>query len=283
MDPIKIIECPRDAMQGLARFIPTEKKIRYLNILLQTGFDTLDFGSFVSPAVIPQMADTAEVLKGLRPGEKTKLLAIVANLRGVQEALKFSEITYLGYPFSISETFQRRNTNKGIKEALEDVSKMLELVDRSDKKAVLYLSMAFGNPYGDEWSEEIAGYWLSQLAGRGASIVSLSDTIGAASENLIENMFSRISTDFPQLEIGLHLHSPPATAAAKIEAAYRCGCRRFDSALRGYGGCPMAKDELTGNIATEALIDILENHQESLELNHEKLREALEFSEVIFS
>ena len=270
-------------MQGLARFIPTEKKIRYLNILLHTGFDTLDFGSFVSPAVIPQMADTAEVLKGLRPGEKTKLLAIVANLRGVQEALKFSEITYLGYPFSISETFQRRNTNKGIKEALEDVSKMLELVDRSDKKAVLYLSMAFGNPYGDEWSEEIAGYWLSQLAGRGASIVSLSDTIGAASENLIENMFSRISTDFPQLEIGLHLHSPPATAAAKIEAAYRCGCRRFDSALRGYGGCPMAKDELTGNIATEALIDILENHQESLELNHEKLREALEFSEVIFS
>ncbi|SFP84810.1 hydroxymethylglutaryl-CoA lyase [Hymenobacter arizonensis] len=252
---MKLIECPRDAMQGLPDFIPTATKTEYLNTLLQVGFDTLDFGSFVSPKAIPQLRDTAEVLAGLDlSSTPTKLLAIVANLRGAETALQHPEISYLGFPLSVSATFQRRNTNQSTAEALADVAAMHEQCERSGKTLVTYLSMGFGNPYGDAWSPEIVTDFTEQLAALGVRIVALSDTIGASTAATITPLFSALIPAFPAIEFGAHLHTTPTTWHEKVAAAYEGGCRRFDGAIGGIGGCPMAADELTGNMATENLL-----------------------------
>jgi hydroxymethylglutaryl-CoA lyase len=271
-------------MQGLHEFVPTELKAEYINLLLQVGFDTIDFGSFVSPKAIPQMRDTAEVLKKLNlPATQSKLLAIVANLRGAEDAAQFDEITYLGFPFSISETFQQRNTNSSIEESLTTVQKMVEVCATRKKEAVVYLSMGFGNPYRDEWSTEVAEQWTEKLVNAGVEIISLADTTGVSSAEKINYLFPTLAERFPEVEFGVHLHSTPDTWKEKIEAAYQSGCRRFDSALKGYGGCPMATDDLTGNIATENLIGYLSAQGEDLELDMEKWQETMEFSDVIFS
>ncbi|NQX37562.1 hydroxymethylglutaryl-CoA lyase [Pedobacter steynii] len=280
---IKLIECPRDAMQGIHHFIDTDLKAEYINLLLQVGFDTIDFGSFVSPKAIPQLKDTAEVLSKLDLSQsKSKLLAIVANLRGVEEAVKYKEISYLGFPFSISETFQMRNTNSTIAASLDTVKQMLELCDQNDKTAVVYLSMGFGNPYGDEWNEEIVENWAGILAENGVKILSLSDTTGVSSPEKIKAILPGLIAKFPQIEVGVHLHSTPETRIEKIEAAYESGCLRFDSALKGFGGCPMATDDLTGNLATEDLIWFLESKGEKLNLNMEKWKAAVQLSSKIF-
>ena len=255
---MKLIECPRDAMQGLPDFIPTTTKTAYLNTLLEVGFDTLDFGSFVSPKAIPQLRDTAEVLAGLDLSRsKTKLLAIVANRRGAETAALHPEISYLGFPLSVSETFQRRNTNQTTAEALADVAAMHELCERRGKTLVAYLSMGFGNPYGDAWSPEIVTDFTQQLAALGIRIVALSDTIGASTTATITPLFSALIPAFPDIEFGAHLHTTPATWREKVSAAHHAGCRRFDGAIGGIGGCPMATDELTGNMATENLLAFL--------------------------
>ncbi|MDO7852168.1 hydroxymethylglutaryl-CoA lyase [Hymenobacter convexus] len=255
---MKLIECPRDAMQGLHDFIPTATKTAYLNALLQVGFDTLDFGSFVSPKAIPQLRDTAEVLAGLDlTNSKTKLLAIVANQRGAETAAQHPEISYLGFPLSVSETFQRRNTNQTTAEALADVAAMHELCERTGKTLVTYLSMGFGNPYGDAWSPEIVTNFTQQLAALGVRIVALSDTVGTSSAATIAPLFSALIPAYPSIEFGAHLHTTPGTWREKVAAAYEAGCRRFDGAIGGFGGCPMAADELTGNMATENLVAFL--------------------------
>lgn len=281
---MKLIECPRDAMQGLQDFVPTRIKAAYLNLLLTIGFDTLDFGSFVSPRAVPQMKDTAEVLEKLDlSSTKTKLLAIVANTRGAEEAVRHDEITYIGFPFSISETFQQRNTNSGISESLKTVETILTLCQKHNKKAVIYLSMAFGNPYGDEWNAEIISSRTEELAERGCTIISLADTVGVSTEQKIKEILPGLISHFKDIEFGVHLHSSPDTWYEKIDAAYMSGCKRFDSALRGYGGCPMAADKLVGNIATEHLVEYLASNNEELQLNREKFQEALEFSNRIFT
>lgn len=256
---IKIIECPRDAMQGIKNFIPTEQKIAYLNKLLKVGFDTLDFGSFVSPKAIPQMRDTADVLKGLDLDTTTKLLAIVANTRGAAQACEFEEIRYLGYPFSISETFQLRNTNATIEDSLGRLMRIKELADQAGKEVVVYLSMGFGNPYGDPWNVDIVAHWVEQLSQRGFSILQLSDTIGVATPDSIAYLFSGLIPQYPNIEIGAHLHTIPNEWKAKIQAAYSNGCKRFDGAFKGYGGCPMAKDDLTGNMPTEQILHFFDD------------------------
>ena len=279
----KLVECPRDAMQGLHDFVPTELKSEYLNLLLQVGFDTLDFGSFVSPKAIPQMADTAEVLANLDLiNTSTKLLAIVANLRGVEEAIKHKQISYIGFPFSISETFQQRNTNSSINQSLTTVEEMLSLCDKSNKKAVVYLSMGFGNPYGDEWNYEIVENWADVLVGKGVEIISLADTVGISTPEKIKAILPKLISKFSDKEIGIHLHSTPTERFEKIEAAYDCGVKRIDSALKGFGGCPMAADDLTGNIATEDVISFLNSKGEGLNLNMEKWSEAMVLSGKIF-
>jgi hydroxymethylglutaryl-CoA lyase len=283
-DTIKLTECPRDAMQGLHDFIPTELKAEYINLLLQVGFDTIDFGSFVSPKAIPQMADTAEVLKRLDlSNTKSKLLAIIANYRGAEEAAQHDEITYLGYPFSISETFQQRNTNSTLTDSFELVKKMQELCTSRNKQLLVYLSMGFGNPYGDEWNVEIISNWAEKLVNEGIKNIALADTIGVATPEQIKTIYPTLVKGFPQAEFGVHLHSTPATWREKAEAAYQSDCKRFDSALKGYGGCPMAKDELTGNIATENLIDYLESQNALSGLNMGKFRETMNYSGKIFS
>jgi len=256
MNQIKIIECPRDAMQGIkSHFIPTTDKARYINALLKVGFDTIDFGSFVSPKAIPQMRDTAELLSLLDMNQSdSKLLAIVANLRGASDACQFEQINYLGFPFSISENFQMRNTGKTIAQSLTALQQILELAVKNDKQLVAYLSMGFGNPYGDPWNADIVGEWTETLAKMGVSILSLSDTIGVARGETIAHLFSNLIPMYPEVEFGAHLHTHPASWYEKIEAAYEAGCRRFDGAIRGFGGCPMAKDDLTGNMPTEKLI-----------------------------
>jgi hydroxymethylglutaryl-CoA lyase len=280
---IKLIECPRDAMQGIHHFIDTNLKAAYLNLLLQVGFDTLDFGSFVSAKAIPQLKDTSEVLARLDLSTtKTKLLAIVANLRGVEEAITHPEISYLGFPFSISETFQQRNTNSSITASLITIEKMLEYCDKANKTAVIYLSMGFGNPYGDEWNAELVEKWADALVERGAKILSLADTTGVSTPEKISYLLPQLIDRFPEVEIGLHLHSTAASRVEKIDAAYKVGCKRFDSALKGFGGCPMASDDLTGNIATEDLIDYLTKKGLDLHLNMNKWAEAMEFSKLIF-
>ncbi|MCX2495948.1 hydroxymethylglutaryl-CoA lyase [Pedobacter sp. PF22-3] len=279
----KLVECPRDAMQGLHDFIPTELKVEYLNLLLQVGFDTLDFGSFVSPKAIPQMADTAEVLAQLDlSSTNTKLLAIVANLRGVEEAVKHEAVDYLGFPFSISETFQQRNTNSSITQSLNTVEEMLSLCTKNGKKAVVYLSMGFGNPYGDEWNYEIVEKWADVLVSKGVEILSLADTVGVSTPEKIETIMPKLISRFNRTEIGIHLHSTPAERIEKISAAYHAGVKRIDSALKGFGGCPMAADDLTGNIATEAVIGFLNTKGENLALNMDKWQEAMTLSEKIF-
>lgn len=255
MEPIKIIECPRDAMQGIKPFIPTDRKITYIQSLLRVGFDTIDFGSFVSPKAIPQMQDTAEVLAGLDLSQTTsKLLAIIANTQGAVSASQHQEIRYLGFPFSISENFQMRNTHKTIAESLVTLREILDIADQSNKEVVAYLSMGFGNPYGDPWSVEIVGEWTEKLSDMGVKILSLSDTIGSSAPDVITYLFSNLIPKYPQIEFGAHLHTTPDKWHEKIDAAYKAGCRRFDGAIQGFGGCPMAKDDLTGNMPTERLL-----------------------------
>ncbi|RDY60960.1 hydroxymethylglutaryl-CoA lyase [Flagellimonas nanhaiensis] len=255
MAKVKLIECPRDAMQGIKTFIPTTEKVKYLQSLLGCGFDTLDFGSFVSPKAIPQMQDTAEVLDQLDLSKsKSKLLAIVANIRGAQDASQFEAIDYLGFPFSISENFQMRNTHKTIAQSVDTLKGILEIADSKNKEVVTYISMGFGNPYGDPWDVEIVGEWTEKLAGMGARILSLSDTIGSSTPEVIDYLFSNLIPKYPKVEFGAHLHTTPTKWHEKVDAAYKAGCRRFDGAVQGFGGCPMAKDELTGNMPTEKML-----------------------------
>ncbi|MDB4752307.1 hydroxymethylglutaryl-CoA lyase [Winogradskyella sp.] len=252
---VKLIECPRDAMQGIKDFIPTEKKVQYIQSLLRVGFDTIDFGSFVSPKAIPQMVDTEQVLSQLDFSKtKSKLLAIIANTRGANDASKFSEIDYLGFPFSISENFQMRNTHKTIAQSVVTLNEILEIADKSNKEVVVYISMGFGNPYGDPWNVDIVGEWTQRLSKMGVKILSLSDTIGSSDEENITYLFSNLIPSYPDIEFGAHLHTTPSTWFEKIDAAYKSGCRRFDGAIQGFGGCPMAKDELTGNMPTEKML-----------------------------
>ncbi|MCK6641064.1 MAG: hydroxymethylglutaryl-CoA lyase [Bacteroidia bacterium] len=257
-EELHLVECPRDAMQGLHTFIDTDKKAAYINQLLKCGFHTIDFGSFVSPKAIPQLRDTAEVLSKLNLSTtQSKLLAIVANVRGAEDAVKFDEIAFLGYPFSISETFQLRNTNATIAESLKRVEEMQSLCVNSKKELVVYISMAFGNPYGDAWNADVAIHWTKQLSDLGIKVIALADTIGVSNPENIKYLFSNVIPEFPDVTIGAHLHTTPETWREKVEAAWNSGCRRFDSAVKGLGGCPMATDKLTGNMPTEKVLQFL--------------------------
>ncbi len=254
-EKVKIIECPRDAMQGIKPLIPTEQKAKYIQSLLGCGFDTIDFGSFVSPKAIPQMADTAEVLKMLDLSRTTsRLLSIVANVRGAKAAVEHDQIYYLGYPFSISENFQMRNTHKTISQSVDTLKEILEIAEANGKEVVTYISMGFGNPYGDPWNVEIVGEWTERLAQMGVRILSLSDTVGTSTPENIHYLFSNLIPQYPDIEFGAHLHTTPTKWHEKVKAAYGAGCRRFDGAIQGFGGCPMAKDELTGNMPTEKIL-----------------------------
>lgn len=280
---MKIIECPRDAMQGLHDFIPTEKKALYINQLLKVGFDTIDFGSFVSPKAIPQLKDTAEVLDQLDlTRTKSKLLAIIANLRGAEDAIQFEEIDYLGFPLSISEQFQKRNTNKSIADALTTVADIQNLCHRHNKTLVTYISMGFGNPYGEAFNEEIVAGFVEKLATLGVKIISLSDTIGVAEPEVINSIFSTSINAYPSIEFGAHFHSTPDKTLEKLEAAYKSGCRRFDTAIKGFGGCPMAKDDLTGNVATERLISFLSSIKQETGLDKDAFDQAMLMSLDVF-
>lgn len=256
MKKVKLIECPRDAMQGIkSHFIPTASKVQYINSLLRVGFDTIDFGSFVSPKAIPQMRDTADVLSKLDLSTtESKLLAIVANVRGANDAAQFEEIDYLGYPFSISENFQMRNTGKTISESIKILDEILSIASKNNKEVVAYLSMGFGNPYGDPWNVEIVANWTEQLSNMGVKILSLSDTIGSSTPETISYLFSNLINQYSSIEFGAHLHTTPNLWFEKVDAAYKAGCNRFDGAIKGYGGCPMAKDELVGNMPMEKLV-----------------------------
>lgn len=279
---ISIIECPRDAMQGLQRFIPTDIKVRYINRLLEVGFDTIDVGSFVSPKAIPQMRDTADVLNCIEwRKSKSKLLAIVANERGARDALDFEQIHYLGYPFSISEEFQKRNTNKSIAESLKLVKTLKFIADENGKELVVYISMGFGNPYGEHWSPEMVGQWSRRLVDLGVNILSLSDTVGVAENTDIRDAFSHLVDSFPAVTLGAHLHTPYNDWRPKVEAAIEGGCRRFDGAIRGYGGCPMATDSLVGNMPTEKLITFAEEKGLNHGLNPLALESA--YNEAIYT
>lgn len=280
---MKIIECPRDAMQGLLTFIPTEDKVRYLNALIQVGFDTIDCGSFVSPKAVPQMRDTAEVLSQLDlKRSNTKLLAIIANSRGAEEASKFAQISCLGFPLSVSETFQKKNTNKSIAQSLDELKEIQTICNSSGKQLVVYLSMAFGNPYGDEYNLNLIDSLVRELIKINVKIVSIADTVGAATPENVYFLYKILAGKFPLIELGVHLHSSPVLAKEKIDAAYRAGCRRFDTAIRGYGGCPFAKDELVGNIATEVLLSYIEQQHLILKLNKDKFKKAFELAGEIF-
>nr|WP_322624780.1 hydroxymethylglutaryl-CoA lyase [uncultured Flavobacterium sp.] len=257
-EEVKIIECPRDAMQGIKPFIPTKLKITYIQSLLRVGFDTIDFGSFVSPKAIPQMQDTAEVLAGLDlSATNSKLLAIIANTQGAEAAVQHKEIQYLGFPFSISENFQMRNTHKTIAQSIITLQEILDIAHNADKEVVAYLSMGFGNPYGDPWNVEIVGEWTQKLANMGVKILSLSDTVGSSSPDVIDYLFRNLIPAFPEIEFGAHLHTTPDKWYEKVDAAYKAGCHRFDGAIQGFGGCPMAADALTGNMPTEKLLSYL--------------------------
>ncbi|OAB27302.1 hydroxymethylglutaryl-CoA lyase [Flavobacterium fryxellicola] len=268
MEAIKIIECPRDAMQGIKPFIPTKKKVAYIQSLLRVGFDSIDFGSFVSPKAIPQMLDTAEVLAQLDLSQtQSKLLAIIANTQGATLASVHPEIQYLGFPFSISENFQMRNTHKTIAESLITLQQILEIANKSNKEVVAYLSMGFGNPYGDPWNMEIVGEWTRKLAAMGVKILSLSDTVGSSTPEVISYLFSNLIPKYPEIEFGAHLHTTPDKWFEKIDAAYKAGCRRFDGAIQGFGGCPMATDDLTGNMPTEKLLSYFTAQKECTNLS----------------
>lgn len=280
---IKLIECPRDAMQGWHEFIPTADKIRYLNTLLKVGFDTIDFGSFVSPKAIPQMADTKDVLENLDLSNTTsKLLAIVANKRGAEDAVAFNQIDFLGFPFSISETFQQRNTNTSIEQSFNQVLDIQDLCIRNHKKLVIYISMGFGNPYGDLYHEEMVFEWASKLANIGIDIISLADTVGLATPEQVERTTKFLINSMPNVEIGVHLHSSPINWKQKIEAAYNAGCIRFDGAINGIGGCPMAGDSLVGNMNTNLMIDFFNEKEISLHLDNARLADAVQIATEIF-
>ena len=285
MEKLKIIECPRDAMQGIHEFIPTSTKIDYINAILEVGFDTIDFGSFVSPKAIPQLKDTAEVLNKLNiSNSSSKLLAIVANERGAKQASIFEEIDYLGYPFSISETFQQRNTNTSIKGSLRRLEKIQSVAQNSNKELVVYLSMGFGNPYGDPWNEEIVLNWAKRLNEEmGIQILALSDTVGVATPQLITHILNKVLPEFPKAEIGVHLHTTPDTYHEKVKAAYEAGCRRFDGAIRGFGGCPMAEDELVGNMPTERMISWFHEHNIPTHIDALALEKAIQQSVKVFN
>jgi hydroxymethylglutaryl-CoA lyase len=276
MENLQLVECPRDAMQGLHTFIDTDKKAAYINQLLQCGFHTIDFGSFVSPKAIPQLRDTAEVLSKLDlSSTKSKLLAIVANVRGAEDAVKFDEIAYLGYPFSISETFQLRNTNATIAESLKRVEEMQSLCVNSKKELVVYISMAFGNPYGDAWNADVAIHWTKQLSQLGIKVIALADTIGVSNPDNINYLFSNVIPEFPDVIIGAHMHTTPETWREKVEAAWNSGCRRFDSAVKGLGGCPMATDKLTGNMATENVLQFLNENNIASGIDSKQFAESM--------
>lgn len=284
MSELKIVECPRDAMQGMHAFVPTEAKIAYINHLLDCGFDTIDFGSFVSPKAIPQMRDTADVLKGLNLNTSSKLLAIVANERGANDAASFDEIQYLGYPFSISEQFQQRNTNTSIEDSLFQVEKLQSIAQQSRKELVVYLSMGFGNPYREEWNPALVLSWSERLhKDFGVSILALSDTIGCADPRDVRNLFPILQSALPKVEFGAHFHTVREKAAAVIESAYEGGCRRFDTAIKGFGGCPMAKDELTGNLATEQLTAWMTERDIETGLDMDAFQKAFLASSTIFN
>jgi hydroxymethylglutaryl-CoA lyase len=280
---LKLVECPRDAMQGWPDFIPTEKKIVYLNTLLQVGFDSLDFGSFVSSRAIPQMADTKQVIEKLEPGNsKTRLLAIVANTRGASDAASYPLIKDIGFPFSISETFQQRNANSTIERSKDTVSEIQEICGRYNKRLVIYISMAFGNPYDDPWSPDIAMKYISDLAFSGVEVISLADTVGLATGEQVYSLTSSVMNEFPDIEAGVHLHSRRETSIEKLEAAFRAGCRRFDGALNGIGGCPMAGDELVGNMDSLLMIDYFRKNQVMPQLNDSALETAVQLANEIF-
>ncbi len=281
---MKIIECPRDAMQGISEYIPAETKAEYINALLRVGFDTIDFGSFVSPKAIPQLRDTADVLNRLDL-EKTNssLLAIVANERGAKEACNFEEINYLGFPFSISETFQKRNINSTISESYRRLSAVREICFKHNKKLVTYFSMAFGNPYGDEWSTYIVAHWAEKLLkDLEIKILSLSDTIGTSNRENIQFLFEKLIPEFPEVEFGAHLHTTPQAWEEKVDAAFKAGCRRFDSAIKGYGGCPMAEDQLTGNMPTENLLLYLKSKDATESIDFSMFDKAVDYSSKVF-
>lgn len=276
---IQLTECPRDAMQGIHEFIPTETKIKYINQVLKVGFDTVDFGSFVSPKAIPQMADTAKVLKGLDLSEtKSKLLAIVANERGANDACQFDEIFYLGFPFSISDTFQQRNTNASIQESFERVKNIQNLCLKHQKALLIYISMGFGNPYGDEYNADIVAKWVGKLSEIEIKNIAFADTVGVSNPENIKLLYDEVVPNFPEIDFGIHLHSNPISATEKINAAYNLGCKKFDSAILGIGGCPMAKDELVGNLATETLLDFLKNKHENLNIDLDEFEKAKELA-----
>ena len=283
MSIVKVIECPRDAMQGIKDWIPSKNKIDYIQSLLSVGFDVIDFGSFVSPRAVPQMKDTHYVLDNLDlTNSKSKLLSIVANLRGAKEACSFPKIDYLGYPFSISENFQMRNTNKTINESITELKKIISICDKHDKEIVIYLSMGFGNPYGDPWNYEIVDKWISVLKLLGIKIISISDTIGAAKKDDVFEVFSKAIVDYPNIEFGAHFHTNPGKWYDKIDSAYRAGCLRFDCAIQGFGGCPMAKNELTGNFPTEKLISYFNSKKVELNINSLNFESAYNFASKIF-
>ncbi len=280
---VQLIECPRDAMQGIKAFIETEQKVAYINQLLKVGFDTIDFGSFVSPKAIPQMRDTAAVLAGLDLDQTdSKLLAIVANKRGADDASQFEAIDYLGYPFSISETFQLRNTNATIEKSLTRVEQIQEICTRTNKQMVVYISMGFGNPYGDEWNVEIVQKWTKRLAEMGIRILSLSDTIGVSNPDSISYLFGNLIPAFPEISFGAHLHTQAHNWHEKVSSAYEHGCRRFDGAIKGYGGCPMAKDDLTGNMATENIISYFDEVEVDLKLDRTAFAKGMNLSLSVF-
>jgi len=280
---MKIIECPRDAMQGLTEFIPTTEKIRYINHLLTVGFDTIDFGSFVSAKAIPQLRDTPEVLEQINwRNSSSKLLAIVANTRGAEDASRYEAIRYLGFPLSVSETFQQRNTNKSIREAMDTVKAVQRICVASQKELVTYISMGFGNPYGDPYSVERVADFAEELASLGVRIISLADTIGVSTPDVIKYLFTSLSERYRDIEWGAHVHSNPQSAPQRIEAAYRSGCKRFDGAIRGFGGCPMANDDLVGNLATETIVQCLEQEGVQTGLDKKAFAQALHLADEIF-
>ena len=284
MGKVKLIECPRDAMQGIKDFIPTQTKVQYIQAILRCGFDTIDFGSFVSPKAIPQMADTAEVLSKLDLSTTiSKLLAIVANVRGAQDAAKHPEIDYLGYPFSISENFQMRNTHKTIAQSVEILRDILDIADKSNKEVVAYLSMGFGNPYGDPWDVEIVGEWTEKLSAMGVKILSLSDTVGSSTPDVITYLYSNLIPRYPEIEFGAHLHTTPTSWHEKVAAAYYAGCRRFDGAIQGFGGCPMAKDELTGNMPTEKMLSFFNTVQADTNIKMTSFESSYNEASKVFS
>ncbi len=280
---VKIIDCPRDAMQGLKEFIPTEKKINYLNQLLSVGFHTLDFGSFVSPKAIPQLKDTAEVVKGLDlDNTKTKLLSIIVNERGARDASAFDEITYLGYPFSISNTFQLKNTNTNLEDSISKIAEIKNITVIRNKKLVVYIAMGFGNPYLDEWNISIVYKWVTKLKKMGINTIIFSDTVGISTKSTVESVFSEVAPDFPEIEFGAHFHTRPKSWYEKIDTAYKCGCRRFDGALKGYGGCPMSGYGLVGNMPTENIIEYMIEKNEKLNLDEKELIKSMEMATGFF-